>query len=459
MSTSPDHRERGGWINGLHRLWSRRADDVSAQPLARNDAPLVEVHPPTGRAFGLHDPEIFRLVLRDRPEAFVKSTRLTEALRPLVGDSLFLANGAEWVRQRAMVAPLVEAAQHRAVPHIHAAGQAALHRLGSSHCAGDALELTTFARRISADALYRVMFSCPIPDKVFAALLACVEAFEASAPLVSLGAVSSGGGDTAKPSAATEAAARGLRKCVASAVARHRLNWLQDRGQDDLVTQLLDARDPDTGAPMSKVALVDEVVSLLLVGSEKSASALAWAVSHMALHPVEQAGVADEADRTLSEGPPDHSGLSQLTRSRDVVRETLRLSPPIPMVARENLGTDRIGARDIPKGAQIVLSLWHLQRQDRPGPDPHAFRPGRWTAPDQLDALHPASMPFSVGPRACPGAGLALAETTLLLSMICRDWDLHPDAAQPPSPKARLTLWGEAPLSVRATARRRSDAT
>lgn len=459
MTNPPKPHSRGGRAGVLRFLWLLRKDVLSAQSPRLYHAQMAEFRTPLFRSYVVNDPKILRVVLQERPEDFPKSPRMGAALRPLLGDGVFLAEGEDWRRLSAMVSPLIEAEPRRAFPHIYWAGQAALQRLEDSHQSGASLALEPLARRITADVMYRLLFSRPITDEESGQLLACFDAYEASAPLVSLGAVFPGlRGRSPAVKPATEDAARGLRKMVARAVAHHRRNWLKGKAQGDLVSRLFEARDPETGDPMSKVELVDQVTTLLLAGHETSASALAWALYLMALNPVEQTAVSEEAERALAAGRPDRSALSRLDRSRNVVRETLRLYPPLPMLVRQTTRPERFRDRDIPQGSQIILSPWHLHRHQRHWDDADAFHPGRWKDPTQAAARRAAFMPFSSGPRACPGAGLAMAETTLVLSMICRDWVLRPEATLS-RPMARLTLRGAPPLSVTVAHRRRSDGT
>lgn len=463
MTQPPKPKSRSGRIGVLRFLQLLRRDILSAQSPRLYHAQMAEFRTPWFRSYVVNDPKLLRTILNDRPEDFPKSPRMAAALSPLLGKGLFLAEGADWQRQTQMMVPLIETEPRRAFPQIHEAGQAAMQRLQANHKSGETLALEPFCRRITADVMFRLLFSRPITDDEADQLLSVFDAYEASAPLVSLGAIfprMRRRAPVIKP--ATAKAARALRKMVAQNVARHRLAWIKGNGQSDMVTRLFETEDPETGAPMNKVELVDQVTTMLLAGHETSAAGLAWALYLLALNPAEQTGVAEEAERALSGTTVDRSVLSMLGRSRDVVRETLRLYPPLPMLLRETRCPERFRGRDIPQGAQLVVSPWHLHRHDRHWSDPDEFHPGRWSDPEQAAPRREAYMPFSSGPRACPGAGLAMAETTLIMAMMCRDWVLRTNVtpSHPASqPMARLTLRGAPPLRVILTPRRRSDGT
>ena len=102
----------------------------------------------------------------------------------------------------------------------------------------------------------------------------------------------------------------------------------------------------------------------------------------------------------------------------------------------------------MPRGAQVVISPWHLHRHERLWEAPDAFDPARWETGNGRACARSAYVPFSAGQRACPGAGFAMIEGPLLLALICRAVRLAPGAVDP-VPAARLTLRGRDGIRVR----------
>ena len=130
--------------------------------------------------------------------------------------------------------------------------------------------------------------------------------------------------------------------------------------------------------------------------------------------PKAQDRVAAEAATFLA--APEFSNLSALSFTRDVFREALRLYPPVPMMVRTARSRGRLRGRDVGQGAQVVLSPWHLQRHERLWDNPDGFDPGRWSTDAGRKSARVAYLPFSSGPRVCPGAGFAMVEGPLLLA-------------------------------------------
>ncbi|MEC9311050.1 MAG: cytochrome P450, partial [Pseudomonadota bacterium] len=183
--------------------------------------------------------------------------------------------------------------------------------------------------------------------------------------------------------------------------------------------------------------MVDQVAIFFLAGHETSASALAWTLYLMAIYPEWQEKVAEEAAAVEDDS---FAAVSRLRISRDVFREALRLYPPVPMMVREATCPERFRDREVPKGSQLVLSPWHLHRHERLWDNPDGFDPERWQTENGKKCQREAYMPFSAGPRVCTGAGFAMVEGPLILSMLLRHFRVAPVAGKEPVPVAHLTV-------------------
>lgn len=95
-------------VSLLHYLRLFRRDILSAQPARLYHAWMAEFRTPFFRSFLCNDPALVNRVLKEAPADFPKSDRLGEGLRPLLGNSVFLTNGATWERQRRIINPAFE---------------------------------------------------------------------------------------------------------------------------------------------------------------------------------------------------------------------------------------------------------------------------------------------------------------------------------------------------------------
>ena len=251
----------------------------------------------------------------------------------------------------------------------------------------------------------------------------------------------------------TRGTARTIRALITNLTDARKAEIAEGRAPDDLATKIMTTPDPETGACFTTREMVDQVAIFFLAGHETSASALAWALCLLALHPDWQDRVAAEAQAVLGDAPPEFGDMGRLRIARDVFRETLRLYPPVPMMVRETIRPECFRGRDIEPGAQVVISPWHLHRHTRLWADPDAFDPARYATENGASCLRSAFIPFSAGQRACPGAGFAMIEGSLLLAMLARAYRFTPVAARPAMPVAHLTVRGRDGIWLEITRR------
>ena len=292
----------------------------------------------------------------------------------------------------------------------------------------------------TADVIFRTLFSMPIEDETASAVYRAFRQYQGTQPLLNLAAflpLPRWMPKFHRPS--TLRAARKIRALITGLVARRRGEIAAGEAPDDLATKILTTPDPLDGRPFSDAEMIDQVAVFFLAGHETSASALAWALYLMALDPDLQEALAEEARRELG-GPEDFSAASRLKLARDVFREALRLYPPVPMMVREAACPVTFRQRPVEKGAQVVVSPWHLGRHAAIWDEPDAFCPARWQEPETRAAARDGFLPFSAGPRVCTGAGFAMIEGPLMLSMIARALFLQPVEGRVPVPVAQLTV-------------------
>ncbi len=441
MMLPPKPPAREGRVSLWRYLRLFRQDILSAQPARLYRAWMAEFRTPFFRSFLCNQPELVDLVLKERPDDFPKSDRVREGLTPLLGNSVFVTNGEVWKHQRRIIDPAFEGGRLRnTVPAMLAAGQGTVTRL--EHLAdGTPQEIEAHTSHAAADVIFRTLFSIPIEDETASQVFTAFQDHQRTQPVVNLAAL------LPLPRwvprlhrRTTRQTALRIRNLITQLTASRTVQIRNGDAPDDLATKIMTTPDPETGQIFSTEDMVDQVAIFFLAGHETSASALAWALYLLAMHPEWQDKVADEA-LTLPE-EFGFSDMSKLRVARDVFRETLRLYPPVPMMVREASCPERFRDRNVPKGAQIVLSPWHLHRHERLWDDPDGFDPARFETENGRTCLRTAYMPFSAGQRVCPGAGFAMIEGPLLLSMLVRAYrfELVPERAA--MPVAHLTVRG-----------------
>lgn len=439
-------------VSLLRYLRLFRADILSAQPARLYRAWMAEFRTPFFRSYLVNQPELVRLVLKERPMDFPKSARIGEGLRPLLGESVFLTNGAAWQRQRRIIDPAFEGGRLKdTFPAMLAAAEAAVARLGER--AGEVVEVEEEMSHAAADVIFRTLFSIPIEHEIARAVFHQFRAYQRSQPILNLAAfVPLPGWVPRLHRRRTRAAARAIRRLIAELTETRAAEIAAGTAPDDLATKIMTTADPETGERFAPAEMVDQVAIFFLAGHETSASALGWALYLLALHPQVQARVAAEVAALPDR--PELSDIAGLRLTRDVFRETLRLYPPVPMMVRETTRRECFRGRELPVGAQVVLSPWHLHRHERIWPDPDRFDPDRYASETGRHCLREAWIPFSAGPRVCTGAGFAMIEGPLLLALLLRAFRFETVTGRDPVPVAHLTVRARDGIWLRVSARR-----
>ncbi|MEL7093062.1 MAG: cytochrome P450 [Pseudomonadota bacterium] len=411
-----------------------RADILSAQPARLYRAWMAEFRTPFFRSYLTNQPDLVKTVLKDRPRDFPKSDRVSEGLRPLLGNSVFLTNGPVWERQRRIIDPAFEGGRLRETfPAMWDASEAAAARLPVGET-----EIEAHTSHAAADVIFRTLFSLPIEDALAEEVFEAFRAYQRSQPILNLAAF------LPLPRwmprgfrRETKQQAQLIRSLIAQLVDRRAAEIAAGTAPDDLATKIMTTADPETGETFTPEEMVDQVAIFFLAGHETSASALAWALYLLAAFPDWQDKVAAEAQALDA---CDFSVMSRLPTTRDVFREALRLYPPVPMMVRETKCPEQFRDRNIKTGAQVVLSPWHLHRHTRLWDQPDDFDPGRWKTENGKSCMRDAFIPFSAGPRVCTGAGFAMVEGPLILARLCRDFAFEPVPNRIPVPVAHLTV-------------------
>jgi cytochrome P450 len=195
--------------------------------------------------------------------------------------------------------------------------------------------------------------------------------------------------------------------------------------RDDIFSMLCCAQDED-GHALTEAELRDELMTLLVAGHETTATALAWTLERVSRHP-------DVLAQMLSE---QREGGDEYLDA--VIKESLRLRPVVPAVARELQAPMTLGPWDLPAGVNVAPSIYLLHRRPDLYPDPTAFKPERFVGrnPGTYEWI-----PFGGGVRRCLGASFALFEMKAVLATILREVQLAPSARSGESTQRRaITL-------------------
>ncbi|NJC68423.1 cytochrome P450 [Planosporangium thailandense] len=346
-------------------------------------------------AVAVYHPDGVRQVLTN-PQVFNRRTAGFETLTEMFGEGLLTSDGDLWKRQRRTLQPLFTPQRVAGYTDLMTAEAQRLARSTEADTVVDLHELMqVYALRVVG----RALFSDEVDD--------VATELQRLVPLASDLSIARSMQIVRLPLAAPTV--RNLRFTRASAalyaIMDRILARLADRvdtDNDDLLSRLRTARDPETGQPLSPQEIRDQALVFLLAGHETTAGALTFTLHLLGHHP-------DIQDRVAAGGP-------DLVRA--ALLEGMRLYPPAHSTERRAAVDTEILGRPIPAGSPVLVSPWVTHRRPDFWPDPERFDPDRFLGERDRQRPRYTYFPFGGGPRSCIGEHFALLEATVLLSTV-----------------------------------------
>jgi cytochrome P450 len=194
---------------------------------------------------------------------------------------------------------------------------------------------------------------------------------------------------------------------------------------NDLLTMLLQAKDPVAGVPLSDEQIRDEVRIVLVAGAESTSLITAWLFDTLARHPEVEVGLRAE----LASGRNrvvDTRDLRTAPYLRQVITEVMRLYPPMWIDMRRSTEKLRLGGHEFPPGTEFAYSPYALHRESVVYRNPLLFDPHRWAEGEGLSHRNRHYLPFGLGAHRCIGEHFGWLEVAVLTSVILSHWTLRP---------------------------------
>jgi cytochrome P450 len=359
------------------------------------------------------DPDAIKTIFTGDEED-LRAGEANYRLEPILGKhSLLILDGREHLRERRLLQPPFHGDRMLAYGVVmRDIAAAAVDRWPTT---GRPFAVHPQMQGITLDVILRTVFGLdegPAKRDLRAALLDLLNLGANPQLLLAAQQSSNGkGGNGASPAVRFTTARERVDRLLFAEIAARRLADVTHRA--DILSLLVQATYED-GRPLEDRALRDELMTILLAGHETTATALAWAVSHVLTHPDVRTRILDEL-RETGTAPLDPQRVTRLEYLDAVCRETLRLTPIIPLVGRRLTRPMRIGGIDLPAGAVAAPCIYLAHRRPERWPEPERFRPERFleTKPTPYEFL-----PFGGGVRRCLGMAFALVEMKIVLAEV-----------------------------------------
>ncbi|KAF3440217.1 hypothetical protein FNV43_RR18500 [Rhamnella rubrinervis] len=197
------------------------------------------------------------------------------------------------------------------------------------------------------------------------------------------------------------------------------------------------------------------ILVLLVAGTDTSSVTLEWALSNLLNHPHILKKARLELDEHVGQQHlVDEPDLSKLPYLKNIISETLRLYPAAPMLLPHYSSDDcKVDGYDVPRDTIVLVNAWAIHRDPKLWEDPESFKPERFED-GEVDHVHKL-LPFGIGRRACPGAGLAQRVMGLTLGSLiqCFQWERVSDEEIDMSEGKGITMPKAVPLEAMCKAR------
>jgi cytochrome P450 len=222
-----------------------------------------------------------------------------------------------------------------------------------------------------------------------------------------------------------------------------------NKSYDDLLSRLLQAQDSNLAGPaspdtaqssssndkMSDKQVRDEVMTIFIAGHETTANALTWTFYLLSQYPDVEEKLHDEIDSILGiiNRNNGHAitkiatadDISKLQYTEKVLRESMRIYPPVWTMGRYVENDYQVGEYTIPAGSSILMSQYVMHHDPRYYEQPEQFNPDRWTVEFKTQLPRFSYFPFGGGIRGCIGEPFAWMEGILIIATIAQKWTMR----------------------------------
>jgi len=371
--------------------------------------------------------EVFGEVLKE--QKFPKLWYVYDSFKIMVGDGLVTSKGETWKRQRRLLTPLFHFQKLKQMPDIMNQRIEHLCEKLEGFKGKEVLAVDLFG-----EMTLEVVIDCVFGGKRYLD----AEAMEPLWKSVNVAVNNYFIGDLILGSTLNtitpfpwnfkiKSCMKQIRAMVKRAIDLKREELKNGEQDSDLLASLIQVKDETTGEGIPESLIIDESLTFLFAGHDTTSSLLSWCMSLLAHHPEVVSKIREEISTVLGDRQAKYEDLKNLPYCDNVLKETLRMRPPVPLLDRA-VGEDcEVNGQTYKKGTYVYPVFIAAHFDNRYWKKPFEFRPERFSK-DNKDEPKPspfALVPFSAGSRNCIGKKFAIIEATLALVAIIRRFDVH----------------------------------
>ena len=232
-----------------------------------------------------------------------------------------------------------------------------------------------------------------------------------------------------------------------------------DKSDRDMLDVLITIKDEDGNPRFSADEITGMFISMMFAGHHTSSGTASWTLIELLRHPDVYAEVIDELEELYADGQEvSFHALRQIPQLENVLKETLRLHPPLIILMRVAKGEFEVAGYPIHEGEMVAASPAISNRIAEDFPDPDGFVPDRYEKPRQEDLINRWTwIPFGAGRHRCVGAAFATMQIKAIFSVLLREYEF--EMAQPSTAITTTTRrwWCSWPSPPRCATARAKD--
>ncbi|KAG9447265.1 hypothetical protein H6P81_013393 [Aristolochia fimbriata] len=223
-----------------------------------------------------------------------------------------------------------------------------------------------------------------------------------------------------------------LEQVIEEHMAEDKKNSPPQYGTQDLVHILLEIRrDGSMSVPLDRDSIKAVILDNFAAGADSTYSAIVWTLAELIRHPAATKKVQEEIRRSLlhrnSSKVVSESEIHKMPYLKCVIKESLRLHPPVPLVKRKSTQHMKVKGFDVPANTAVLINAWAIGRDPKSWTEPEKFLPERFIDSGvDFRGQHFKLIPFGAGRRGCPGIAFTIATIEIVLANVLDrfDWQL-----------------------------------
>lgn len=393
----------------------------------------------------LNNPRHAQHVLRDNARNYRKGGPMWDAVRTLIGNGLVVSEGDFWLRQRRMMQPHFHRRRLAGLTELMVAAiQEALDLWEEQIRSGEKFDLAAGFNKVTMKVIVRTLFGSGLSQQemddvgdAMSFVLDYIISAMVTNNLPSWMPVPGRKKYQEKLAIIDQVVYRIISEVRAG-----------NEGDNHLLAMLINTVDAESGEGMTDEQMRNEVTTLFLAGYETTSIALTWAFDYLNQNPEMLEKLHAEVNEVLDGRTPEFEDIPNLTYTRMIFEETMRLRPPafwIPRIVEED---DEIDGYHIPAGTNVVSLTYMNHRHPDHWDNPEVFDPERFSKEKSAGRHQFAFVPFGAGQRKCIGMDFAMMEGPLVMAMVAQRFQVKTISDQPAKPTLTTTLRPKGGLPV-----------